>query len=112
MNRATLDSWCERGILYLMLAILVFGPLAMGAVRTPEFLVIQALTIGIMVLWGARLWISPKPQLLWPPLCWVVIVFTAYAIFRYFTAEVEYVAREELIAVQKPAYDLECAAFL
>jgi len=99
MNREKLDHFCGRGILGLVLAILVFGPLAMGAVDTPEFLVIQGLTAGVMLLWALRIWISPKPQLLWPPLCWVVLAFTIYAVARYLTADIEYVARLELIQV-------------
>ena len=55
MNRETLDRWCERGILGLVLAILVLGPLATGAVRPVEFLVIQGLTLGVLLLWVARL---------------------------------------------------------
>lgn len=104
MNRETLDRWCERGILGLVLGILVFGPLAMGAVDTPEFLVIQGLTVAVMLVWALRLWISPKPQLLWPPLGWVVLAFTACAIARYFTADIEYVARLEMIQVLMYAF--------
>ena len=77
MNREALDRWCERGILALVLAILVFGPLAIGATRTLPFLIIQGLTLGVMVLWGARFWLSPRPQLLWPPICWAVVAFVA-----------------------------------
>lgn len=99
MNFETLDRYCERGILALVLCILVFGPLAMGAVDAPEFLVIQGLTIGVMLLWALRIWISPKPQLLWPPVCWVVLAFLIYAIARYLTADIEYVARQEMIQV-------------
>lgn len=99
MNREALDKFFERGILALVLAILVFAPLAMGAVDAWAFLVVQGLTIGVMVLWAARIWFSPKPQLLWPPICWVVLAFTIYAIARYFTADIEYVARQELIQV-------------
>jgi len=99
MNREVLDRWCERGILLLVLAILVLGPAAFGAVPTPAFLVIQTLTLGVMLLWGARLWLQPRPQLLWPPICWVVLAFAAYAIIRYLTADIEYVARQELIRV-------------
>jgi O-antigen ligase len=99
MNRESLDTFFERGILALVLAILVFGPLAMGAVDAWAFLVIQGLTIGVMLLWALRLWISPKPQLLWPPICWVVLAFTIYAVARYLTADIEYVARQELIQV-------------
>ena len=98
-DREVLDGWCERGILGLVLAILIIGPLAIGAVRPPGFLPIQGLTLGVLVLWGARLWLSPRPQLLWPPICWVVLAFTTYAVGRYLTAEIEYVARQELIHV-------------
>jgi O-antigen ligase len=104
MNRETLDRWCERGILGLVLGILVFGPLAMGAVDTPEFLVIQGLTVAVMLVWALRLWISPKPQLLWPPLGWVVLAFAALAVGRYLTADIEYVARLEMIQVLMYAF--------
>ena len=56
MNREVLDRWCERGILALVLGILVFGPLATGAVRSVDFLVIQGLTLGVMTLWLLRFW--------------------------------------------------------
>ena len=104
MNRETLDRWCERSILGLVLGILVFGPLAMGAVDAPEFLVIQGLTVAVMLVWALRLWISPKPQLLWPPLGWVVLAFVALAIGRYLTADIEYVARQEMIQVLMYAF--------
>jgi len=99
MNREVMDHWCERGILALVLAILVFGPLALGAVRPQEFLVIQGLTVGVMVLWLLRLWLGERPQLLWPPICWVVLLFTGYAIARYLTCEIEYAGRLELIRI-------------
>ena len=82
MNRDVADNWCERGILGLVLAILVFGPLATGAVRPPDFLVLQGLTLGVLLLWSVRLWLTPKPRLLWPPICWTVMAFTLYAIGR------------------------------
>ena len=104
MNRETLDHWCERSILGLVLGILVFGPLAMGAVDAPEFLIIQGLTVAVMLVWALRLWISPKPKLLWPPLGWVVLAFTALAIGRYLTADIEYVARLEMIQVLMYAF--------
>jgi O-antigen ligase len=99
MNREALDKACERGILGLILAILVFGPLAMGAVDTPFFLVIQALTMGVMLLWGVRLWLKPRPPLLWPPICWAVLAFALYTIIRYFTSDLEYMARSEMVRV-------------
>ena len=99
MNREVLDRWCERGIVGLMLIILVFGPMATGAVRPVDFLIIKGLTVTIMALWAARFWLNPRPRILWPPICWGVLAFTLYAIARYFTADVEYIARQELIRV-------------
>lgn len=99
MNREVLDRWCERGILGLVLAILVYGPLAIGAVRLQEFLVVQALTLGVLLLWVARLWLNPRPKLLWPPISWVVLAFVAYAIGRYLTCDIEYVGRKELLRI-------------
>jgi O-antigen ligase len=104
MDRETLDNGCERGILALVLGILVFAPLAFGAVDAWAFLVVQGMTLGVMLLWALRLWINPKPKLLWPPLCWAVLAFTIYAIGRYLAADIEYIARQELIQVLMYAF--------
>ncbi len=104
MNRETLDNWCKRGILALVLGILVFAPLAFGAVEAWSFLVVEGLVIAVMLVWAVRLWISPKPQLLWPPVCWVVLAFAFYAVARYLTADIEYVARQEMIQVLMYAF--------
>jgi O-antigen ligase len=104
MHRDDLDNWCERSILFLVLGILVFAPLALGAVDAWAFLVVQAMTIAMMLVWALRLWISPKPKLLWPPLCWFVLAFAIYAVARYLTADIEYVARQEMIQVVMYAF--------
>ncbi|MDB6067961.1 MAG: O-antigen polymerase [Pedosphaera sp.] len=111
MDRERLDGWCEKGILGLVLAILVFGPLALGGVdawqflleiphsRSWQFLVLQGLSLGVMTLWAVRLWVNERPKLLWPPICWAVLAFVGYAIVRYLQADIEYVARQELIRI-------------
>lgn len=96
-SRRNLDWWCVRGILLLVLGMIAFSTLAFGAVDEWAFLVVQGLAMGVFALWLARLWAHPKPRLLWPPLCWVVLAFTLYAVARYFTADIEYVARQEVI---------------
>ena len=97
MTRKKMDWWCERGILLLVLGMIVFAPLAFGAVDAWAFLVVQALSMVVFILWAARLWLSRRGKILWPPLAWVVLAFVVYAIARYFTADIEYVARLELI---------------
>ena len=99
MTRERLDNWCERGIVGLVLVVLVFGPLATGAVRPLEFLIIQGLTISAALLWLLRFWLNPGYRLLWSPICWIVIAFVVYAIIRYQQADLEYVARQELIRI-------------
>jgi O-antigen ligase len=111
MNREVADRWCERGILGTVLAMIIFLPLAFGGrgqlpagipldfIILNPFLVPELLTVLAVVLWIARLWLSPRPQLLWPPICWVVVAFTLYAFIRYLTADIEYVARQEFILI-------------
>jgi len=90
-TRRNVDWWCERGILLLVLATLVFAPLALGAVDTWAFLIVQALAVGIGLVWLIRIWAGHEPKLLWPPLNWAVMAFVVYALARYFTADIEYV---------------------
>ncbi len=97
MNGEKIDRFFERANLALIVAILVFAPLAFGAVDAWEFLVVQALTVGVMFLWALRIACNPKTKFFWPPLCWAVLAFALYAIARYLTADIEYVARMEVI---------------
>ena len=99
MNREVWDRWCERGILILVLAIMVLGPLALGAVGNLEFAIIQTLTLLALGLWVLRLWLDPRPRLLWPPICWAVLAFSVYAVVRYRYTDVEYVARLEMMRI-------------
>ena len=99
VSRKKLDWWCERGILLLVLGMLVFAPLAFGAVDMWAWLVLQAAGGAVFVLWAARLWLGRRGKILWPPLAWVALAFMVYAVVRYFTADIEYVARLELLQI-------------
>ncbi|HEV2695936.1 MAG TPA: O-antigen ligase family protein [Verrucomicrobiae bacterium] len=99
LTRKNLEWMCERGMLFLILGMLVFAPLAFGAVEPRAYLIVQGMGAGVFMLWAARLGLSPKTKLLWPPLAWVVLVFAVYAVGRYFTADIEFVARVEVIQV-------------
>jgi len=97
-NREIWDERCGRGIFGLVLAILVYTTLAFAGVGS-WFLVVQALTLGVLALWAVRLWVSPKPRFLCPPIIWPVLAFALYAIGRYLTCEVEYAGRQEFLQV-------------
>ncbi len=98
-----LDRLCERGILVLVGLILIFGPLAFGAVGAPQAVVIQALTASVLLLWMARIALGRPYRLLWAPMCWAVTAFVVYAVVRYrmVLAEngVEMLARQELLQI-------------
>jgi O-antigen ligase len=99
VNRERIDRFCEWAIMGLVLAILVFGPLAFGAVRASEFVVLQWLLVATVAVWLIRLWVGPKYRFLMPPSAWAVLPFVAYAVWRYRVADVEYIARQEFIQV-------------
>jgi O-antigen ligase len=110
-NREALDQWSERAILGLVLAILTLTPLAFGGRPQPpagvflDFLLLdpfqlaQWLMVIVLVAWGVRVWVNPRLQFFWPPICWAVVAFALYAIARYAFADIEYVARQEMIRV-------------
>ncbi len=99
MNREAIDTWLGRTILVLVLGALIFGPLALGAVRPTEFVVLQWLLLGALVVWVFRLWLAPAYRFLLPPTAWAVLPFLIYAVWRYRAADVEYLARQEFILV-------------
>ena len=98
-SRRNLDWYCERAILLLVAGLLVFAPAAFGAVDTWAWLVVQTAAAMVFILCGVRLWARNGARLLWPPLCWVVLAFMLYALARYLTADIEYVARPEFLQV-------------
>ncbi len=94
--RGGLDIFCEKAILGLFLAILIVGTLAIGGVRPSEFAIIQGLTVGVLGLWAVRLWANRRFRLLWPPICWAVLAFIAYALVRCRWVDLAYPAWLEL----------------
>ncbi len=98
-----MDSACERAILGIVLVILVGGPLAFGASGFPfgdiAFVVIQGLTILALGLWMVRFYVQRPFRLFWPPVCWGVLAFVAYAIARCQMVVIEYPAQQLLVKV-------------
>jgi O-antigen ligase len=90
-------------MLGLVLLLLVFEPLAFGGVGVRQTLVLQGVSAIVLGLWVARIWLAKNYRLLWPPICWAVVLFMGYAVVRYrmllSEGGVEYVGRQELILV-------------
>jgi len=99
MDREKIDEFLEKTILGLVLGILVAGPLALGANRTWSFLMVEALGLLAMLLWVARIWVAKSYKFFWPPICWVVLVFMGWVFYQYQRADIEYVARWEMLRV-------------
>jgi O-antigen ligase len=99
MDREVLDKACKRAIWFLTIVTLLWGPLAFGSVQTPAFLVLLGLTLLLMLLWILRLWLGSDNRILWPSVCFGVLLFTGYAIGRTLVADIEYVARGELTRI-------------
>jgi O-antigen ligase/cytochrome c-type biogenesis protein CcmH/NrfG len=89
----------QRTILVLVLGVLIFGPLALGGVRPSEFIILQWLITCALGIWLLRIWVAPRFKFLLPPTTWALVPFIVYAIWRYRTADIEYLARQELIQV-------------
>jgi O-antigen ligase len=99
MDREKIDTWLQRAVLVLVLGALVFGPLALGGVRASEFVVLQWLITGALAIWLARIWVAPRFKFFFPPSTWALLPFVIYAIWRYRTADIEYLARQEVMQV-------------
>lgn len=99
MNRQAIDRWLEWALLVLILALLTYGVLALGAVRSSEFVVLQWITLAVLGVWLLRIWIAPQYRFLWPPTAWAILPFVGFAVWRYREADIEYVARLEFLQV-------------
>lgn len=96
MNRESADHWLQRATVAILLAQLVLGVAMTGMVRTEDFIIAQGLTVGLILLWLARIWLNKSFELFWPPVCWAAAAGAIYAIVLTAKADVPYVAKLEL----------------
>ena len=96
LDRERLDDRLEKCILGLITLVLILAPLMFGSARLRDELVLMGLTVVTLGVWLVRLWIRSEYRILWPPFAWAVVAFVAYAIWRYSSADVEYIARLEI----------------
>jgi O-antigen ligase len=99
MNLDRWDAGLERLILALVAGALSFAVLAFGGVRVQEFLVVELLVALAAGLWLVRVWLIRSHRLLWPPVCWGVLAFAGWAVWRTAEADLPYVAWGELLRI-------------
>jgi O-antigen ligase len=88
-----------RAILGVLVAVLVFAPAAFGAVRGTEYVLVQWALLVMTGLALTRLFVKEKFRFWLPPGLWSVVPFVAYAAWRYATADIEFIARQEFIQI-------------
>lgn len=93
------DRILEAGILGLTLGILIYAPVAIGAVMPQDFILLSWMAAGALVLWAGRMVLNKEFKILWTPVCWGVLAFASYAVFKYLQSDIEYVARTEFIQI-------------
>ncbi len=86
-------------MLGVVVASLWFAAIAFGGVDLWARVVLQWLMVLGLVFFAVRLAVARRPKLVLPPAFWAATLFMAYAVGRYWYADVEYVARQELIRV-------------
>lgn len=99
MDRDRIESWCQKGMLAVVIATMWFAAIAFGGVDLWARAVLQWLMVLGLVFFSVRLAVAEKPRLVLPPAFWAATLFMVYAVGRYWYADVEYVARQELIRV-------------
>lgn len=95
--RERADKYCGHGILLLVVALLVIGPLLLGGAHVEFFAVMAGLGVAALLLWVVRLGVASEPTVFWPPVAWAVVAALAYALVRGQFAVLEYTALGELL---------------
>jgi len=85
-------EWALLSVLAAMAAVSV---LATGAIRPEDFAILEWLMVAALGLAVIRLWAHEQPVFQLSPVLWAVLGFTAYAGFRFVTADIHFYAEEE-----------------
>lgn len=98
-NKSVFDYIIETPLFVLLALILVGAPLWLGAVDQDAFAWMVGLC-SLMLGWHAVLLaFRPSSRQLWLPPNFTVLIFAVFVVWRYFTADIEFVARMEMLRV-------------
>ena len=77
--------------------MLCVGPLLFGGVYPFGFLFLSSVSALCLVLWCIILLRNSRYRLLWPPVCWLVLVFLSYGLWRYRFSDSLILAENEVL---------------
>lgn len=99
MPKKKSTSPLEWGIVAILGLMLCLGPLLFGGVYASGFLLLTALCVVASALWLILIISGKRYRLLWPPICWLVLAFMCFALWRYRFVQVPYAGEYELMRI-------------
>src|SRR5476649_1350173 len=92
-----LAHFCQQAVSWLIMVVIALTPLAWGGMKPWAVQIVHGLVWLAGLLWLARLILLRRIELAANPLSAPVLVLVSYIIIRYGLAEVESVARPEMM---------------
>jgi len=77
MRRQSISARIAFVVLYGTFGLLMFGPLAFGAVEPWSIFVLEAGAVVLTLLWLAQQWLEGEIEILWNPLFFPMAAFAA-----------------------------------
>jgi O-antigen ligase len=97
--RGVVERSGERVVFYTVCLMLVFAPLALGALQPWACAILGLMTLVTLLAWAARVAVAGKLAWVRTPLDWPLAAGAAYVVARYAFSPVEWLSREEMLRV-------------
>jgi len=101
-------SWLDRALAYGPFVLLLFGPVAFGAVEPWSIFTLEAGAALLFVLWAVRQTMPDQPELLGNPLFLPILAFAALILLQWTAGLTAYRYATRSQAVLYCAYGLLC----
>jgi O-antigen ligase len=82
LDRQLLATQVDRILLYGTFSLLMFGPLAFGAVEPWSIFIVETGAVVLMLLWVAKQWIEGELDIRWNPLFPPMLAFAGLVIIQ------------------------------